>query len=149
MTTKKQDDNRDDKLDDKVPSTDNDDTANDNITNRDPDYFEFEFSLKRLDYKKYLVGKSTENFLASCGCDDKADVAGSSTINQTAHAYRRYIYHLCAELNMNTDQVVKKFKKLHRFSYELEDIIKQKCMRLRAESSPNPSRPSSLSGVNA
>jgi hypothetical protein len=100
---------------------------------KEPDYFEFEFSLKRHDYKKYLVGISTENFLAFCGCDDKANVADASTINKTAHAYRRYIFHLCRELNMNTDEIVKKFKKLERFSFELEDIIKQKCLKLRAE----------------
>lgn len=100
---------------------------------KDPDYFELEFSLKRLDYKKYLVGESIKNFLAMCGCDDKADIANFTTLTKTAHAYRRYLYHLCAELDMNTDQIVKKYKDIRSISFEFQDIIRQKCTRLRAE----------------
>lgn len=89
-----------------------------------------DYSPKRLNYEKYLVGNSIRNFLTSCGCDDTEDIL---TKTPTVMTYRIHLYHMCEDIGMNTDQIVKKYKKLHRFSYEFGEILREKCLRIRAE----------------
>jgi hypothetical protein len=93
-----------------------------------------EYSPKRLNYRKYLVGDSTKNFLLGCGCDpDTVDIGDSTTHNATVNNYKNLLYHLCEELKLNTDQIVKKFKRLGALSYEFEEILFEKCLRLKAD----------------
>lgn len=89
------------------------------------------FSKKRLNYKRYLVGESCENFLIACGCDPKiANIEDRKTLTITAIDYRNPLFHFCEDLNMTTDQIVKKYKRVDRFSNDLAEIIHQKLLRL-------------------
>ena len=90
-----------------------------------------DYSKKRLDYKRYLVGVSIKNFLTSCGCDpDIADIEDRTTLTITAINYRNPLFHFCEILDMTTDQIVKKYKRLDRISNDLAEIISQKLLRL-------------------
>jgi hypothetical protein len=82
------------------------------------------YSKKRLDYKRYLVGESIKKFLTACGCDpDIADIEDRTTLTITAINYRNPLFHFCEDLNLTTDQIVKKYKRLDRISNDLAEII--------------------------
>ena len=112
----------------KPKNTSNDDKSNnDKIINK----IKINYSNKRLDYKRFLVGESCKNFLTSCGCDpDIADIADRRTLTMTAINYRHPLFHFCQDLNMTTDQIVKKYKRVDRFSNDLAEIIHQQILRL-------------------
>lgn len=48
----------------------------------------------------------------------------------TAINYRHPLFHFCQDLNMTTDQIVKKYKRLDRISNDLAEIIHQQILRL-------------------
>ena len=112
----------------KPKNTSNDDKSNnDKIINK----IKINYSNKRLDYKRFLVGESCKNFLTSCGCDpDIADIADRRTLTMTAINYRHPLFHFCQDLGMTTDQIVKKYKRVDRFSNDLAEIIHQQILRL-------------------
>ena len=88
------------------------------------DKIKVDYSKKRLDYKRYLVGESCKKFLTACGCDpDITDIEDRKTLTITAINYRNPLFHFCQDLNMTTDQIVKKYKRLDRISNDLAEII--------------------------
>jgi hypothetical protein len=105
----------------------NNDKENNEISNND----KITYSKKRLDYKRFLVGESIKKFLISCGCDpDVADIEDRRTLTITAINYRNPLFHFCQDLNMTTDQIVKKYCRLDRISNDLAQIIHQKLLTI-------------------
>lgn len=101
-------------------------------------YFKFGRRPRIDDYDKYLVGNSYSRL-------KNARKISAVTIKN----YGWYIYHLCKEIDLNTDEIVARYAKDGQYSSEFQGIVERHINRLAEDVDKGLVKPQKVGGARS